>query len=137
MRNVPFCGNEWFGSVNALHGHHLTRRDDIIQLVYSLVFAQDGFQSILTKAQDEEEIRAFKLKATAEEFCAGPNTHYLTPILEVAMAYKFEETPNYQKLKFLMSKVLIENFIKPTPSFIFDQNLGDLDCDADADEGPR
>ena len=32
----------------------------------------------------------------------------MTPLLEEAMSYEFEEQPNYNKLKFLMKKVLME-----------------------------
>lgn len=36
-----------------------------------------------------------------------------------------------------MRKLLIENGTKPSLSFVFERDLGELDCDADADEGPR
>lgn len=69
------------------------------------------------------------------EFCEGPKTYFLAPLLEEAMAYRFDEAPNYCKLKFLMKKLLIENNIKPAPSFVFDQQLWDYGADSEAEAG--
>ena len=54
--------------------------------------------------------------------CSGFKTRLLTPLLEEAMKYEFEEKPNYDKLEFLMKKILIENDVKPSENFIFDPN---------------
>lgn len=35
---VPMEQNQWFTSVNHAQGHVLSRRDDIIQVVYSMVY---------------------------------------------------------------------------------------------------
>jgi serine/threonine protein kinase len=45
-QKVPFEQNEWFASPNAFLGHHLTRRDDIIQMVYCIMFSLDGFRDL-------------------------------------------------------------------------------------------
>lgn len=38
------------------------------------------------------------------------------------MSIEYAQTPNYEKIKFLMRKVLIENNLKPSDDFIFGQD---------------
>ena len=54
------------------------------------------------------------------------------------MSYKFEEAPNYKKLKFLLRKILIENGLKPTSTFVFDafqQSEPGCELGSNGDEG--
>lgn len=103
-------GNEWFASVNAFRGHTHSRRDDIIQLIYTLIYCLDGFKHILKHAPDESKIGPFKLRAKAREMCSGPKTFNLTQVLEEAYSYKYDQRPNYDKLKFLIREsMLIKN----------------------------
>lgn len=46
-KRVDLTQNEWFASKNAFDHHLHSRRDDIIQAVYTLVFLRTGYHPIL------------------------------------------------------------------------------------------
>ena len=41
------------------------------------------------------------------------NSKLFTPILEEALSYKFEERPNYGKLRFMLAKILLDDEVFP------------------------
>lgn len=112
--------NPWFASHNECLGSSISRRDDVISLIYTLIHGRDHFGSLLSKANNDQAIYLFKLTASAKQVCEGNRTQFLAPIMEEAMSYRYEQKPNYDKLKFLLKKVLIEHYIKPSPNFVFD-----------------
>ena len=70
-----FVGNIIFASPNALRGQTLSRRDDIIQIIFNLVFLMNSSTNWINEIKFKNnllsEMRKFKMKATVEEFCRG------------------------------------------------------------------
>lgn len=58
-----------------------------------------------------------KTKMTPKQICVG-NSRKLLPFTQEVFKLKFKEKPNYSKLKFLLSKVLLANDV--SPNLIFD-----------------
>ena len=64
----------------------------------------------------------FKINSSAEEFCAKAETRFLTPVLQEAYLLKYDEEPNYNKLRFLLEKELLDGNFLPDSRFswVFD-----------------
>ena len=46
---------------------------------------------------------------SAKHICqVGAKSGFLTPLLEEAYSYKFEEKPNYSKLKIMIEKMIMD-----------------------------
>jgi hypothetical protein len=60
-----------------------SRRDDIVAIIYSLVYLFTGYKQI-TKQRD---IGTFIKEANPDQFCLGAEA--LTPILKEAYSYKY------------------------------------------------
>lgn len=114
-RKVEFKSNQWFASVHAFNGNMASRRDDIICLLYTLVYFLTGYRFIQKHAPTENEIGNFKLSNTPEQFCEG--CEYLAPVLEEAYSYGFSDKPNYNKIIFLLKNTLIETLQTPISKF--------------------
>jgi hypothetical protein len=55
---------------------------------------------------------------TPQELCIeGQNSSKLLPLAIEAFNYKFDETPDYNKLKFLLCKILLDKNIVPDVLF--------------------
>ena len=81
-----------------------------------MVYMLTKFYHVLEHAPCESHIGDFKLSATPAQFCKG--CVYLTPVLEEAYSYDYGETPNYNKLNFLLKKILLDDlFTAPIPNF--------------------
>jgi hypothetical protein len=57
--------------------------------------------------------REFKIKATAEEFCSLNECEFLTRALEECYALRYDEQPDYAKIKFTLQKALLEEHLLP------------------------
>jgi hypothetical protein len=57
---------------------------------------------------------------TARKLCIG-NSRKLLPFVEEVFSYKFKETPDYAKLKFLLLKVLLADDKNPDLAFDWSQ----------------
>lgn len=90
--DVPFKGNAIFSSKNAFARITLSRRDDIISLVYFLVYLIDtkltwiDFDKPII--QQFEKISEYKIKTTAPDFLTS-KTMLLLPLLEYAYDLEF------------------------------------------------
>jgi casein kinase 1 len=73
-----FVGNIIFASHHAFKCQTLSRRDDIIQIVYNMVYLMNPDNSwifeILSSSNIHEEMRLFKNRATPEDICKGERT---------------------------------------------------------------
>ena len=109
-----------FTSKNGFVVQTLSRRDDIISIIYNLIFLVNGKIQKMKKDLEFEEqfkiMRKFKIKSSAKEYCGGKAIH-LTPILEYAYQLGFKEQPNYDKLRFMLRKILLD--LDQTPIYIF------------------
>ena len=61
-------------------------------------------------------MRDFKASKTAEEFLER-KTMALKPVLEYAYNLEFEEEPEYEKLKFMLKKILLDENMIPIDKF--------------------
>ena len=68
----------------------------------------------------------FIMMSSAQEFCEG--AEYLTPLLEEAYSYKYALTPNYKKLRQIVTKQLNQNNAVQLNVFI---QIADKDNESD------
>lgn len=70
---VPFKGNVIFSSKNAFAQISLSRRDDIISLVYFLIFCVNSKQSWIDNSrpvsEQFDEIAKYKINTKSKDFC--------------------------------------------------------------------
>jgi len=61
--------------------------------------------------------------------CAGPKTNMYTPFLEEAYSYKYEEIPNYGKLRFILESLIMQRGFLPDKkiqwAYYVDEELSD------------
>jgi serine/threonine protein kinase len=65
LREVKNFKNRWFASPYVIDNNPLSRRDDVISLVYSLQFMHNRFEPLLQQAPTESEVARFKVEASA------------------------------------------------------------------------
>jgi len=103
--------NVHFGSKNALKKETLSRRDDIIQIIYNLMCLANSFKPIHDYiGEDDEELTLFsefKKNSSAKDFCGLNKTPIFTEVLTECYEMSYDATPNYEKLKFLLKKSML------------------------------
>ena len=106
-----FKGNMMFSSKYSFMGHTLSRRDDIISILYILIFLINGRipldKNTMSMRQQFEKIRKLKVHNSAKKYCKGKSIHFRA-ILEYAYKIEFDEKPNYTYIKFLLKKILLD-----------------------------
>lgn len=131
MRHIPIrenkslTGTARYASVNTHQGIEQSRRDDLESLGYVLMYFNRGslpWQGLKAqnKRQKYEKIREKKLATSVEELCLGYPPEF-AEYINICKSYKFDESPNYAKLK-----GLIKNLFKKSGlsyDFVFDWNL--------------
>ena len=124
-KDVPFKGNVIFSSKNAFDQKTLSRRDDIISLMYLLVFCVNSNQSWIDNmkpiSDQFEQIGKYKISTKAKDFVTQ-QTKFFYPLLKYAYRLEFEERPDYEKMKFMLKKILLERSFIPDNKF--DWSLG-------------
>jgi hypothetical protein len=83
-----------------------------------MVYLRDLFKPIqLTNSITTGEAMAkFKKLASPEEICVGRALPFV-PLLVEAYSYRYDETPNYGKLRFLINCIQIGHKIPPLHRF--------------------
>ena len=81
--------NQYFVSKHLLKGNEPSRRDDIIQILYTLIFLLNRFKPL--ENLDQEAVIKFKTERDEEEFCAGQDSILLAPLLKEVDSYNFED----------------------------------------------
>lgn len=104
-------------SNNVLNNNRPSRRDDIIQLAYLIIRLTNNFYSLKFIHNTNENLLAFKQKATAEEFCTACHAQFMTDFLQEAYSYKYDQAPDYVKLQFLLKKALLDMNLTPDGRF--------------------
>lgn len=106
---VEINRNQFFSSKWVLKGHPYTKRDDVISIMYNLLFLMDPTHSWFAKFMTVpyKEAIKFKLAATNEEMCGGQRCGCLLPVYEEAYSYALNEEPNYGKMVHLLRKELM------------------------------
>ena len=124
--SYPTIGrNYFFASKHYFSGQTLSRRDDIIQIVYTLIYLLNPqnfkmaeiYTRNINKSNSFEEMKAYKLNATPEDICSEQRTLCLRNILIEAYSYCYDQTPRYGVLKFLLEKELMELHCVPDKYF--------------------
>ena len=111
-----------------------SRRDDLISLCYFLLYLVDGDLAFLQKEQEQEDesilaewkqeefnrIKQLKNALAPEAICESEEGQRLLPFVKEIFALQFEERPNYDKLRFMLIKALLD--INETPTKEYDWN---------------
>lgn len=119
-----------FASKNAFNMKTQSRRDDLISLCYFLLYLVDGDLTFLQNDDEEDQnqqeefsrIKKMKNMLTPEMLCAESDEgKRLQPFLEDIFKLDYEQTPNYDKLRFTLVKGLLN--LNETPNKEFDWNV--------------
>ena len=74
----------------------------------------------LTDLEEYHVIKEMKQHATPETLCNTSDSSRLKEFVSEIFKLQFKETPDYQKLKFLLVKQLLD--LNDTPNGVFDWN---------------
>ena len=103
-RLVPLIGSPRYASVFAHRGEPLGRRDDLISMMYSLIYVANG-GALPWQGYTEREIYYIKENTTPSEICAGLHERHATQwatILERLHAMRVNDAPNYAGIESLL-----------------------------------
>ena len=95
-------------SKNALDFHCQSRRDDLIGMMYMLISLVNGslpWQNFQKMSQ--LELKEMKNDMTSYEIASGASSEF-GPILEHIYTYGYETEPDYNKVKFMFEKILLD-----------------------------
>lgn len=89
----------------------------MISLAYFVVFLVNGELTWLEDVDCEapdfcEKVWQIKKELSPETLCSG-NATTLIPFVEEIFSYKFEEKPEYSRLKHLLKKVILKHDVCP------------------------
>ena len=104
-------GCDIYLSANAMNFKTQSRKDDLISLMYSLVYLVNettewAYEYIQDINLQRDMIHEFKKKATPAQICNGESSP-MTPVLEMIYDLGYDEKPNYDKLIFEFSKAIM------------------------------
>ena len=118
-----FYLNPMFASKHTILGNQSSRRDDIIQIVYNLIYLLNPPNCWLYRfdhtTDPAEEMRKFKESATPKEICEGERGECLIELCKEAYSYEYEDMPRYGVLKFLLEKELMKLNVIPDKYYSF------------------
>ena len=105
-----FAGTARYGSINALNGQQQSRRDDMESLAYVWIYLVKGvlpWQDIVESSRTlkHRKIAQSKKSHTIQSLCFGMPSQFQT-YLETVRNYQFEEKPDYDYLRGLMTQGL-------------------------------
>jgi len=104
-----------------LQGHPYAKRDDVIAIVYNLLFLMDSktswFEHKIECSMDH--IIKFKRNSPSHVICGGMRCSMLIPLYEEVYSIGFKEVPNYAKLRFLLAKQLMGIHCAPDNIYSF------------------
>ena len=67
------------------------------------------------------KLQKLKQVTTVEEICQTSNCNHFIEFGKLAYSIEFDEEPNYNKLRFLLEKNLLQQDIVPTRKICFEQ----------------
>ena len=121
-KHVVQYGNPHFCSKNVHLDQTLSRRDDLIQIVYNLMCLFNSYRPLRDIIGDHpDEFIEYKKEASAEEFCKDNDCEFLSEVLDHCYSLKYDETPDYAKIIFLLKKALMD--LGLGPGDIFPRNV--------------
>lgn len=128
-----FQGNLAFSSYNAFNEVTLSRRDDLISLLYLLLYLTSGklpfVRHNVPLVDQIGRIKRKKNNLKPFQFCKEQNSEHFIDFAQYIYDLKFEEEPNYGFLRFMLQKNLMEKGSVPTK--IFDWTINTQDDEDD------
>ena len=121
-----FKGSMLFASRNAFEFMVTSRRDDLLSLCYILVYLVDETQLKfieqvvgMSKKRKFRFIKQVKIQMTPEKLCGGKNcvTRKLLEFVNEVFSIGFADEPNYNKLKFLLTRALLDDGKVPNKDY--------------------
>jgi serine/threonine protein kinase len=104
VTGFPLIGSARYASVFAHCGEPLGRRDDLISMMYSLIYVACG-GALPWQNHEEREIYYIKDNMTAHEICAGLSQRHTTQwpdILEQLHCMRAHDVPDYATIESLL-----------------------------------
>ena len=104
-----FYGNLMFASRNAFYYYNASRRDDIIAIVYTILYLLKGclpwqLKRAASFKEYYEHVGKMKRMMTPEQLCTG-RAAFLLPILQSAYKLRFPDRPDYKRIKKIFYQV--------------------------------
>lgn len=130
-RQLKFKGNILLASFNIMSFGRPSRKDDLVQLCFLLLSIMKQFDIVKLDTSNMNSIEYFryvtKLKRdlTLDDYCHSPKSRELRPFMDEVWKLEYEEEPNYDKLKFLLANILLQQNVVPK------NNLVDLESKED------
>ena len=126
LKKKHLTGTARYASINALNGYTQSRRDDLEAIGYVLVYFLLGrlpWQGMLNKNKDERYKKIMEIKRDTEPkvLCRGLPYEF-EKYVSYTRSLEYEQEPDYNMLKQLFIKVLIDE------GYNFD-HFYDWDCD--------
>ena len=123
--NRGLTGTARYASINSHLGYELSRKDDIEALAYLIIYLYEGelpWQGITCKNKQEKYgmILNVKLNTLPEQLCKHCPAEIIS-LLTYSKNLRFEDTPDYQYLRSLFSKIAEREHF--TLDNIFDWNI--------------
>jgi serine/threonine protein kinase len=103
-RLVPLIGSPRYASVFAHRGEPLGRRDDLISMMYSLIYVANG-GALPWQGYTDVEMHYIKDNMTPSELCAGLHERHATgwaAILDRLHAMRANDAPDYADIESLL-----------------------------------
>jgi serine/threonine protein kinase len=118
-----FYLNTLFASKHTIMGNQSSRRDDIIQIVYNLIYLLNPKDCWMYKFLETDdpigEMRDFKEKASPQQICAGDRCQCIIQLCEEAYSYDYDSKPRYGVLKFILENELMKLNVIPDKIYSF------------------
>jgi serine/threonine protein kinase len=115
---TSFRGTLLFSSLHTMENKPMSRRDDLIQVVYMLVFLLGDlpFKAQANTYDDKfAQILAQKQTTSVEQLTRpGTNSQILRPFIQEVFSYQYSEEPYYSKLVHMLTKELLAIGSKPS-----------------------
>lgn len=120
-----FYGNFAFASPHAHKKHVLSRRDDFYCLVFFLSYLLTNqllfFASGISESDNSVDTAvAKKIEQKPRDFLTDPRNKCLIPFAEYVYSLNFDEEPNYNKIRFMLTKNILD--FNLVPNFKYDWN---------------
>lgn len=95
-----------FVSKNVFRNKTLSRRDDAIQIIYNLMILYNSMEPLMIhlKSNSVKLLGEYKKHATPFKFCLDNKCMFLLEVMEEVYNIKYDSEPDYNKLRFLLSK---------------------------------
>jgi serine/threonine protein kinase len=108
--HVPLTGTMRYISTHVHEGIQPSRRDDLISIVYILLYLIKGklpWQGIKSSCKDEKVRAIYDMKKSTshDELCKNVS-HKIKEMLEYAYSLDYAETPNYDYMNFLLKTLV-------------------------------